>query len=208
MPSSLVTNIALAPSTPRSTKSEGALWKAYRSAKNEVTANDLVVHYHGLVVTLARARLTCLPDRVRLQDLVAAGMVGLYDAIGKFKESKGVPFKSYASIRIRGAILDWLRIAMPEPRSMVGQKIEYVEISKFDDPLADSRRSTEDIEADKDEVKVLLARLRKEERRVLQLRFLDDLRLVDVAAIYNITESAACFRVKGALAKLREFVGT
>lgn len=206
MSNSSAINIAIAPSTPRSTKREGELWAAYKTAKNETTTTGLIVYYHGLVISLARARLKCLPDHVTLQDLVAAGMAGLFDAVGKFKESVGVPFKSYASIRIRGAILDWLRVVGPVPRSMVSQKIDYVEVSKFADSLPNGCRNTEDVEADKDEVKVLLARLRKEERRVLQMHFLDGFRLTELAAIYKITESAACFRIKGALAKLREFV--
>ena len=169
-------NIAVAPPTGLPTKSERELWEAYGDEKNEATTTGLIRHYHGLVVSLARARLKSLPDSVPLQDIVAAGMAGLYDAIGKFRVSKGVPFVSYASIRIRGAILDWLRLSGPAPRSMASRKIEYVEISKFDDTLMSTKRSGEDIEADKDEVRALLARLRKEENRILTMHFLDGFR--------------------------------
>jgi RNA polymerase sigma factor (sigma-70 family) len=50
-----------------------------------------------------------LPQQVELDDLVSAGVVGLIDAYNKFDPSKEVLFRSYAAVRIRGAILDSLR---------------------------------------------------------------------------------------------------
>jgi RNA polymerase sigma factor FliA len=50
-----------------------------------------------------------LPQSVEFDDLVSAGVVGLIDAYNKFNPSKEVLFRSYAAVRIRGAILDSLR---------------------------------------------------------------------------------------------------
>jgi RNA polymerase sigma factor for flagellar operon FliA len=50
-----------------------------------------------------------LPQSVEFDDLVSAGVVGLIDAYNKFDPSKEVLFRSYAAVRIRGAILDSLR---------------------------------------------------------------------------------------------------
>ena len=59
-----------------------------------------------------------LPQHVELDDLISAGVVGLIDAYNKFDHTKKVQFKSYAQFRIRGAILDSLRILDWSPREL------------------------------------------------------------------------------------------
>ncbi len=59
-----------------------------------------------------------LPQHVELDDLISAGVVGLIDAYNKFDHTKQVQFKSYAQFRIRGAILDSLRILDWSPREL------------------------------------------------------------------------------------------
>jgi len=59
-----------------------------------------------------------LPQHVELDDLVSAGIVGLIDAFNKFDHNKKVQFKSYAQFRIRGAILDSLRVMDWSPREL------------------------------------------------------------------------------------------
>ncbi len=67
---------------------------------------------------LARRIHERLPQHVELDDLISAGMVGLIDAFGKFDHSKQVQFNSYAQFRIRGAILDSLRMLDWSPREL------------------------------------------------------------------------------------------
>ncbi len=59
-----------------------------------------------------------VPKGVELDDLIGAGIVGLMDAIAKFEPEKGVKFKTYAEVRIRGAILDSLRALDWAPRKL------------------------------------------------------------------------------------------
>ncbi|MGA7156950.1 MAG: FliA/WhiG family RNA polymerase sigma factor [Acidobacteriaceae bacterium] len=59
-----------------------------------------------------------LPQHVELDDLISAGVVGLIDAFNKFDHTKQVQFKSYAQFRIRGAILDSLRMLDWSPREL------------------------------------------------------------------------------------------
>jgi RNA polymerase sigma factor for flagellar operon FliA len=59
-----------------------------------------------------------LPQHVELEDLISAGVVGLIDAFNKFDHTKQVQFKSYAQFRIRGAILDSLRVLDWSPREL------------------------------------------------------------------------------------------
>jgi RNA polymerase sigma factor FliA len=59
-----------------------------------------------------------LPSHVPFDDLVHAGILGLIDAVDKFKPDKNVQLKSYARFRIRGAILDSLRQMDWSPRNL------------------------------------------------------------------------------------------
>jgi RNA polymerase sigma factor for flagellar operon FliA len=62
-----------------------------------------------LVRMVAYRIMERLPQSVDFDDLVSAGMLGLMDAYNKFDPKKEVLFRSYAAVRIRGAILDSLR---------------------------------------------------------------------------------------------------
>jgi len=59
-----------------------------------------------------------LPPQVPLEDLVHAGILGLIDAVRKYDPTKNVPLKHYAEFRIRGAILDSLRLLDWSPRAL------------------------------------------------------------------------------------------
>ena len=78
----------------------------------------LLLEHLPTVRYLARRIHERLPQHVELDDLVSAGVIGLIDAFNKFDHSKQVQFKSYAQFRIRGAILDSLRILDWSPREL------------------------------------------------------------------------------------------
>ena len=78
----------------------------------------IVVEHLPMVRYLARRIHERLPNYVELEDLISAGVIGLIDAYNKFDHSKKVQFKSYAQFRVRGAILDSLRILDWSPREL------------------------------------------------------------------------------------------
>ncbi len=78
----------------------------------------LLLEHLPTVRYLARRIHERLPQQVELADLVSAGVVGRIDAFNKFAHTKQVQFKSYAQFRIRGAILDSLRILDWSPREL------------------------------------------------------------------------------------------
>ena len=65
--------------------------------------------YLPLVKYIAGRLAIGLPRSVELDDLINAGVVGLIEAYNNFDIGKGVKFETYASLRIRGSILDELR---------------------------------------------------------------------------------------------------
>lgn len=71
-----------------------------------------------LVKRIAYQLAAKLPACVQVEDLMQAGMLGLLDAISHFDENQGAQFETYASQRIRGAMLDELREIDWVPRSV------------------------------------------------------------------------------------------
>ena len=78
----------------------------------------LLLEHLPIVRFVARRIAEKLPQHVEVEDLISAGTVGLIDALSKFDRSKQVQFKSYAQFRIRGAILDSLRVLDWSPRDL------------------------------------------------------------------------------------------
>src|ERR1700682_1621730 len=75
-----------------------------------MSRRDRVVLEHLPLVKAIAVRVhENLPVQVELDDLVHAGVLGLFDAASKFNPDKQVAFSSYARYRIKGAILDSLR---------------------------------------------------------------------------------------------------
>ncbi|MDP2448754.1 MAG: RNA polymerase sigma factor FliA [Polaromonas sp.] len=71
--------------------------------------SDLLMQYAPLVRRLALQLIAKLPASVELDDLIQVGMMGLLDAGNRYKDDQGAKFETYASQRIRGAMLDELR---------------------------------------------------------------------------------------------------
>jgi RNA polymerase sigma factor for flagellar operon FliA len=94
---------------PRATE-EDALerWNMY-TAKGRLDSDALLTQYSPLVRRLAHQMIAKLPANVELADLIQVGMMGLNDALGRFDAKQGVQFETFATQRIRGAMLDELR---------------------------------------------------------------------------------------------------
>jgi RNA polymerase sigma factor FliA len=85
---------------------------------DEEQRNQLLMEQLPQVRYIARKIHERLPQHVNVEDLVHAGVLGLIDAFNKYDPGKNVQFKSYASFRIRGAILDSLRDLDWSPRDL------------------------------------------------------------------------------------------
>lgn len=85
---------------------------------SESERESLIESHLPLVKFVADRIAIKLPASVDRDDLISAGMIGLLDAVDKYDASRGVMFKTYAEMRVRGAILDSLRDLDWAPRSM------------------------------------------------------------------------------------------
>ena len=85
------------------------LWEKYSSEKTADLREQLILEYAPLVKVVAGRLSMYLGYNVEYDDLVSYGIFGLIDAIDKFDYMKDVKFETYASLRIRGSILDQIR---------------------------------------------------------------------------------------------------
>ncbi|MDP4093825.1 MAG: FliA/WhiG family RNA polymerase sigma factor [Bacillota bacterium] len=94
------------------------LWKQYSDTKDPAIREKLIIEYSHLVKYVAGRLNIYFGSNVEYDDLVGFGVFGLIDAIDKFDVNKGVKFETYASLRIRGSIIDSIREMDWVPRSL------------------------------------------------------------------------------------------
>ncbi|MDD2480774.1 MAG: FliA/WhiG family RNA polymerase sigma factor [Lutispora sp.] len=103
-----------------------SLWERYSKTKDKKVREELILHYVYLVKYIAGRLYVSYNNAVEYDDLMSYGMFGLIDAIDKFDLSRGVKFDTYAHLRIRGAIIDYLREIDWIPRS-IRQRAKEIE---------------------------------------------------------------------------------
>jgi len=79
------------------------------TAKGQLDRDALLRQHVPLVRRIAHHMIAKLPPNVELDDLIQVGMIGLNDALSRYEAAQGVQFETFASQRIRGAMLDELR---------------------------------------------------------------------------------------------------
>lgn len=70
---------------------------------------ELIIEYASLVREIAERMAIRLPPNISKEELIGPGTMGLFDAVDKFDSGRGIKFRTYANLRIKGAILDELR---------------------------------------------------------------------------------------------------
>jgi len=93
------------------------LWEKWKTTKDAQVTNQLVEHYLYLVDYHSERIAIHLPKHIQIDELRSLGLFGLYDALQKFDYDRDLKFDTYASFRIRGAIIDGLRKEDWLPRS-------------------------------------------------------------------------------------------
>lgn len=113
------------------TNDEAAIWEEYSKNKSAELREKLILEYAYLVKYAAAKVSAHVGPYIEFEDLMSYGIFGLMDAIDKFDIKKNVQFKTYASLRIRGEIIDNIRKMDWVPRSM-RQKNKMLEQSISD----------------------------------------------------------------------------
>lgn len=119
------------------------LWEKYSQKQDSETREALIIEYVPLVKLVSGRLSMYLGYTVEYEDLVSYGIFGLIDAIDKFDYRKGIKFETYASLRIRGAILDQIRKMDWIPRS-VRQKQRQIDAAIIKLESAEDKTATDE----------------------------------------------------------------
>ena len=108
---------------------------------------EMIIKYIPYVKYIASRIVIGKPPGVEYEDLISFGIIGLIDAIEKFDVSKGLKFETYATLRIKGAIIDELRKMSWIPKSAFS-KLAFLN-QKREELEANLNREPSDIELSK-----------------------------------------------------------
>lgn len=109
----------------------------YMDVQQVDSSDGLVMKHAQLVKRIAYHLKGRLPEAVQVDDLIQAGMLGLLEASKNFDATQGASFETYAGIRIRGSMLDEIRLGDWTPRSVhrkareMNQAIKKIEDRKL-----------------------------------------------------------------------------
>lgn len=106
-----------------------ALWSSYKKEQDIEQRNALIEHYLPLVRLVAGRLAIGLPSHVDRDDLLSSGFFGLLDAIDRYDPTRRNKFETYAGVRIRGAMLDYLRAKDWMPVTMRQRIRKYSDVS-------------------------------------------------------------------------------
>lgn len=123
-------------------KKTAELWAKYQQTRSRENRNDLVLQYGWLVKSVVRRIAAVSGNYVEAEDLVSYGTLGLIEAVEKYDGSKGVSFETFATYRIRGEIIDYMRRNDWVPRS-VRKRVTDVENAMNDLMTELGRRPTD-----------------------------------------------------------------
>lgn len=110
------------------------LWEEYQKNKTPQLREQIILEYAPLVKLVAGRLSMYLGYNVEYEDLVSYGIFGLIDAIDKFDLGKEVKFETYASLRIRGTILDqirkmdWIPRTVRQKQKKIDEAIKQIEM--------------------------------------------------------------------------------
>jgi RNA polymerase sigma factor FliA len=200
-----------------------------KSAKpNDDQPSQLIAKYTGLVRQIAGGFQRKLPRNVLRDDLIAAGMSGLWDAVRKHGHEQTENFDWYVRVRIRGAILDelraqdWLprraRAAAAEAAQAAGRRPCTPVVLRFDDVSeteqarcltageATSTEKTVEARLVKATLTRAMEQLPERERRIVSMHYFRGVKFKDLGEMLGVSEprisqlhSRAMTRLKGIL---------
>jgi RNA polymerase sigma factor for flagellar operon FliA len=187
------------------------LWARCR-AGDASSRGTLIERYMPLARGLARRRRLVDTPLADEDDLASAAFLGLIDAVDRFEPGRGVPFEAYASLRIRGAIIDELRridergrsvSAETQPRAVSLDGLVEEEWRHFlstADDTVDEKFEHEDLRG---RVQAALGGLPPRQREVLARYYSDALTLREAGQRMGVSEARACQLHGRAITNLR-----
>jgi RNA polymerase sigma factor for flagellar operon FliA len=107
--------------TSAKTEDLALLWERFQKSRDGEAREQLILSYVSLVKYSAGRLAIFFKGYYEMDDLISAGIPGLIKAVDRYNPGKNVKFETFASIKIRGAILDWVRSFSWVPRSVYAE---------------------------------------------------------------------------------------
>ncbi len=111
------------------------LWEQFLKDRDRESREQIILSYVALVKYIAGRLAIFFKGYYEMEDLISAGVPGLINAVDKYNPNRKVKFETFASIKIRGAILDWVRSFSWVPRSV------YTESRRVEQAIASLEQS-------------------------------------------------------------------
>ncbi len=171
--------------------------------------DNLIIDNLPFVTCLVRKYSRRLPPHVDREDMVGAGIIGLVQAAQKFDKRQQVKFKTYAYLKIRGYILDFLRentlIHTPRNKDHFNILQANGEEKDFDFPLSNEDGPLNILESEEsnNNLRETIDKLRKNEGLIVYYRYYLNMRVKEIAKILNMSEGRISQLHKNALKSLR-----
>jgi len=199
------------------------------TAKGQLDRDALFRQHLPLVRRIAHHMIAKLPPNVELDDLVQVGMIGLTDALSRYEAAQGVQFETFASQRIRGAMLDelrdgdWMSRGARKSQKEIEQALHRVEQRLGRSPMESEiggegeegflDRHVADEGADpmavlrdqrlRASLVAAIKQLPEREQHIMGMYYEHDMNLKEIAAVLGVTESRVCQLHSQAIARLR-----
>lgn len=103
---------------------DNELWEQYGRTRDRGIRDKIIMAYLPIVKMNAKRMSPVYKNHADLEDIVNQGVLALIDCIDKYDWTRGVRFDSYASIRVRGSIIDYIRKQDWVPRGIRKQSID------------------------------------------------------------------------------------
>lgn len=191
-------------------KNINEILETYHRTK-DIKLKHFLIEYYAQLVKIVASRLKIhLVQGLELDDLIGYGVIGLVDAIEKYDPTKNIKFETYASVRIRGEILDSMRKADWAPRELrKNQKLITTTEKKLEEVLCRTP-TDEEVMAELGLNKDSFLKI-KDDINMLQMISLDDdtiklnsKQLIDYSLENQIEKTSSLEVLKNALAQLPE----
>jgi RNA polymerase sigma factor for flagellar operon FliA len=224
--------------------------QTYTQRSQEHQRQELILGHMGLVRHILGRLKARLPSSVDLENLEAAGVLGLVEAANRFEPCRGYRFDTFAFPRIRGAILDELRRNCPLPQNLLEKiaavrkayrllpppvtvdalvtatgfsqedvveclaAVKLTRVGSWEDiaaandvatvPQADQPQNQAELSEQKSRLTEAIGRLGERERLAVTLYYLENLRLKEIGALLELSESRVSRLLKAAMFELGE----
>lgn len=119
------------------------IWDRYRDTHSLSLRNTILTAYLDIVTFNVRRMSGTVKNKADLEDIINEGVIALISCIDKYDPRRGVQFDSFASIRVRGSIIDYIRKQDWVPRNIRKKSIDaenaYIEVQSINGrPATDS----------------------------------------------------------------------